>query len=183
LRDSWLKGKTGGQTMGNRNRRCLYIVENLWVARPWIICGLLGIGTGIAYFYNLITDIRCVISNTATFASIIVAIIGVFLTMVVELSQRTNAPIVQRTKQTSPNFFRRLTRYLRNQILVSILVVLFSLIYPVLPVCIDKQFLTIAVILWGFFFWMMTIGAVYSIILVTDIILRDSQIPTQQRRF
>jgi hypothetical protein len=167
--------------MANQIKLWFDSAEDCWIEKPWLICVSLGVGTAISYVLGIITNIRSLISNTSTFAAISVAIIGIFLTAIVGF--KVDEPLAVRAKLANvPNFLHDVTVYLRNQILISVAVVVMSLIVPYLPVCYSKYLSSIVVVIWSSFFWAMTIGVIYSVILVTDIILRESKIPLQKKR-
>lgn len=153
--------------------------ESLWEKYTVLICIILGVLSGLAYFLGYITNIRSTVGNVITFSSIVIGVNGVFLTLVITLQE---SPVFERLKDIMPTFQTKLYVSLRTQIQLGLFVVSLSIFISLLPKSPSIIFSAIGVGIWSAFFWGMTIGSFYSVKLVTDIIVKNFNIPTRPRR-
>lgn len=153
--------------------------EKLWERFFLVISILAGVLFGILYNFGILTNIRTVTGNIVSFASIVIAVNGVFLTLIITLQE---SPAFIRLKEIFPSFQKRLYISLRNQINYGLVVVVISIIINFLPPSPSKYLSSIGVGIWFVFFFPMCIGSFVSVKLVTDIIVKNFDIPTKKRR-
>lgn len=152
-------------------------LERFWETRSVTICVLLGILTATLYFFYFIDGIRNTVSNVITFSSIVIGVNGIFLTLLITLQE---SPVFQRLKHLMPSFQTRLYLSLRELIHHGLVVVTISIFISLLPPSPDRLLSSVGVAVWSYFFWSMTIGSFYSVKLVTDIIVKNFDIPTRK---
>lgn len=154
-------------------------LEDMWIRHQLIICTLLSIISGISHYFGFITNIRTVTGNVVNFASIVIGVSGVFLTLVITLQE---SPVFARLKEFFPSFQKNLYLGLKNQISFGLFVVILSIVITALPPAPYKFLATIGVTIWFFFFWYMSLGSFYTVKLVTDIIVKNFELPTRKSR-
>lgn len=154
-------------------------LEIIWEKHSFAISFIICVFVGILYFNGLVTNIRMVTGNVVMFASMVVAVNGVFLTLIITL-QESSAFI--RIKGIFPDFQKKLYLSLRDQIHFGILVVAMSILINILPPSPNKYLSSIGVGVWFFFFTLMGVGSFFSVKLVTDIIVKNFKTPTRSRR-
>ena len=165
-----------GQT---RIQRGINKLEDIWATKSITICVVLGILTGVLHYMGLIINIRTNTANMITFASIVIATMGVFLTLLITLQE---SPIFIRLRQLFPTIETRIYKSLRSQINYGLIVVIFSIIINSLPAAPYKYLASLGVCLWFIFFWLMTLGSFYSVKLITDLIVRNFNTPPRTPR-
>jgi cobalamin synthase len=138
-----------------------------------------GVIIGILYFLGFVTNIRTVTANIVTFGSIVIGVNGVFLTLIITLQE---SPAFVRLKEVFPSFQTRLYISLRNQISYGLIVVMISIIINLLPPSPSIYLSAFGVSIWFIFFFQMSIGSFVSVKLVTDIIVKNFEIPTRSSR-
>jgi hypothetical protein len=116
--------------MGNGNKTIGDSIEDLWEKYSVIISILFGIITGVCYYFGLIEKIRTTIGNVITFASIVIGVNGVFLTLLITLQE---SPAFERLRNFFPTFQTKLYISLRTQISYGLVVVTLSIIISILP--------------------------------------------------
>lgn len=154
-------------------------LELIWERYSFIISFISCIGVGILYFQGYVTNIRMVTGNVVMFASMVVAVNGVFLTLVITLQE---SPAFNRLKEIFPSFQKKLYLSLRNQINHGILVVAISIIINVLPPSPSKYLSSLGVSIWFFYFYLMGIGSFVTVKLVTDIVVKTFESPKRSSR-
>ncbi|WP_099157257.1 hypothetical protein [Virgibacillus ndiopensis] len=152
-------------------------LEVIWEKYSLIICIVLGLVTASFYYFYLIDGIRNTVSNVITFSSIVIGVNGVFLTLLITLQE---SPAFARLKHVMPSFQSRLYISLRKLIHHGLIVVTISIIITLLPPSPGRIYSAIGVGIWFYFFWSMTIGSFYSVKLVTDIIVKNFDIPSRK---
>lgn len=153
--------------------------EDIWEKHKIIISILLGIIVGILYFFGYIRNVREVTGTIVTFASIVIGVNGVFLTLVITLQE---SPAFERLKVVFPAFQKKLYISLRNQINFGLMMVVVSIIIYMLPPSPSKYLSAIGVAIWFQFLSLTCIGSFFSVKLVTDIIVKNFEIPSRSRR-
>lgn len=113
------------------------------------------------------------------FASIIIGVLGVFLTLLITLQE---SPIFERLRDYFPTIQKRLFIWLRSQIWTGITVVLFSVVITVMPNSPNRVVSSIVLAVWGTFFWWMSIGSFYTVKLVSDLIIGNFGFPKRTPR-
>ncbi|MEK4495107.1 hypothetical protein [Ureibacillus sp. FSL W8-0352] len=134
---------------------------------------------GFLYYKGLIVNIRAVTSNIVTFASIVIGVNGVFLTLIITLQE---SPAFIRLRELFPSFQTKLYLSLRNQIIYGLVVVIISILINLLPPSPNIYFSVLGVTVWFVFFFLMSIGSFISVKLVTDIIVKNFNITTRKKR-
>jgi hypothetical protein len=134
---------------------------------------------GFFYYKGLIVNIRVVTSTIVTFASIVIGVNGVFLTLIITLQE---SPAFVRLREFFPSFQTKLYLSLRNQIVYGLIVVIISIAINLLPASPSIYFSVFGVTIWFIFFFLMSIGSFISVKLVTDIIVKNFNIPTRRTR-
>lgn len=163
----------------SNTKKLLEKIEDFWIKRSIMVCVIFGILSGTAHYYGLISNIRSLTSNVVTFASIVIGVTGVFLTLLITLKE---SPVFERLKLFFPQIQVQLYINLRNQINYGLIVVILSIVIYVLPPSPNKLLASIGVGIWSYFFWTMSLGSFYSVKLVTDLIIRNVNIPTRTPR-
>lgn len=153
--------------------------EKLWEKYSIIISLFASIIIGYLYFKGMVVNIRSVTSNIVTFASIVIGVNGVFLTLIITLQE---SPAFIRLREIFPAFQTRLYVSLRNQIAYGLIVVLISIVINLLPPSPNIYLSVIGVSIWFIFFFLMSIGSFITVKLVTDIIVKNFDIPTRNSR-
>lgn len=154
-------------------------LEKIWEKNSFPISLVLCVVIGILYYKGLVTNIRMVTGNVVMFASMVVAVNGVFLTLIITLQESS---VFIRLKEIFPDFQKKLYISLRDQIHFGIIVVAMSILINILPPSPNKYLSSIGVGVWFFFFILMGVGSFVSVKLVTDIIVKNFKIPTRSRR-
>lgn len=154
----------------NRREAILNKIEDIWVKYSIVICVLLSVATGIFHYYGWITNIRSSTANVVTFASIVIGVSGVFLTLIITLQE---SPAFSRLRAHLPTIQKNLYKSLRTQINYGLIVVMLSIAINGLPAAPYKYLASIGVGVWFLFFWLMTLGSFYSVKLITDLILKN----------
>jgi len=154
-------------------------LEDLWVRHSVLCCIILGLITGFLYYFGWIVNIRNSTSNVVTFASIVIGIMGVFLTLIITLQE---SPAFSRLGKYLPAIQSNLYKSLRSQINYGLIVVILSLIINSLPAAPNRYLASIGVFVWFTFFWLMTLGSFYSVKLITDLIVKNFNIQTRTPR-
>lgn len=145
-------------------------IEDIWLKHSLLICIVLSIITGILHYYGWVTNIRSSTSNVVTFASIVIGVSGVFLTLIITLQE---SPVFNRLRQYFPTVQTKLYVSFRTQINHGLIVVILSIIINSLPPAPIKYLASIGVAIWFLFFWLMTLGSFYSVKLITDLIVKN----------
>ncbi|WP_391203229.1 hypothetical protein [Psychrobacillus sp. L4] len=153
-------------------------LEPKWEKYSFAISFLVSILVGVLYFWGWINNIRSVTGNVVTFASIVIGVNGVFLTLVITLQE---SPAFQRLKDIFPPFQAKLYTCLRDQIITGLVVVLISIIINFLPPSPSPYLSIFGVCIWFYFFVQMFVGSIMSVKLVTDIIIKNFNIPTRSK--
>ncbi|WP_234032878.1 hypothetical protein [Paenibacillus faecalis] len=154
-------------------------IEDLWIKYSIFICIGLGILSGVLHYFGFLTNVRTLAGNVVNFASIVVGVTGVFLTLVITLQE---SPAFSRLKEFFPAFQKSLYLGLKSQISYGLLVVILSIVITALPPAPFKILASIGVCIWFFFFWKMSLGAFYIVKLITDIIVKNFEIPKRKSR-
>lgn len=157
----------------------LHDLEVKWEKYSIIICLILGLIFSVAHFLGLFVNVRFVTANVVNFASIVIGVTGVFLTLIITLKE---SPVFARLKRYFPELHNKLYIYLRNQIYFSLIVVVLSVLINALPSPPHKIFASFGVLVWSYFFWKMTIGAFFTVKIITDLIVRNFDIPPRHPR-
>lgn len=152
-------------------------LEVIWESHSILISVFFSLLTAFLYLFNLIDGIRDTVSNVITFSSIVIGVNGVFLTLLITLQE---SPAFSRLKHLMPSFQTRLYIGLRKLIHHGLIVVTLSIIISLLPPSPGRVYSAIGVAIWSYFFWSMTIGSFHSVKLVTDIIVKNFDIPTRK---
>jgi hypothetical protein len=166
--------------MKDKIENLLLVVEKVWEKHSVVICIILGLITGILYYFNLLSNIRNTVGNVITFSSIVIGVNGVFLTLLITLQE---SPAFKRLKEIMPSFQTRLYLNLRTQIQFGLLTVIISIVISLLPYSPHKAFSAVGVSIFFIVFWLMTLGSFYTVKLVTDIIVKNFKIPTRNERY
>lgn len=154
-------------------------LEILWEKYSIYISVLAGWLIGFLYFKGLVMNIRTVTANIVTFASIVIGVNGVFLTLIITLQE---SPAFLRLKEIFPSFQTKLYKGLRNQISFGLIVVMISIVINLLPPSPSIYLSAFGVAVWFIFFFEMSIGSFITVKLVTDIIIKNFNIPTRKSR-
>ena len=158
------------ESIANLPEKFLCFLEDLWVKGALYICALLGIMFGLFYYCGLIGDIEFVILSVVSYASIIIGVTGVFLTLLITLKESV---VFKRLERLFPNINIKIYLYLRNLIYYGLLVIVISVLISIAPDIPNKIIASMVIGIWFFFFWLMTIGTFYGIKLITDLIVRN----------
>ncbi|URM31594.1 hypothetical protein LLY41_14325 [Cytobacillus firmus] len=153
--------------------------EKVWEKYNIYLSVIAGVLVGYLYQQGFIVNIRSVTGNIVTFASIVIGVNGVFLTLIITLQE---SPAFIRLREIFPSFQKKLYISLRNQINYGLIVVVISIIINFLPPSPNKYLSAVGVGIWFIFFFPMCIGSFVSVKLVTDIIVKNFNIPTRARR-
>jgi hypothetical protein len=157
----------------------LNFLEDFWVKHSLWLCVVLGIVTGVLHYIGWITNIRSSTSNVVTFASIVIGIMGVFLTLIITLQE---SPVFKRLGQYLPAIQTKLYLSLRSQINYGLSVVILSILINSMPAAPEKYLASIGVTIWFTLFWLMTLGSFYSVKLITDLIVKNFNIDSRKSR-
>ncbi|QGG57423.1 hypothetical protein [Paenibacillus sp. B01] len=154
-------------------------IEDIWVKHSIIVCLIIGFLSGALHFFGLITNIRNLMGNVVSFASIVIGVTGVFLTLLITLD---DSDVMKRIREFFPAFRLNLYHSLRSQINLGLAVVVGSIIITSLPQAPYRFLASIGVSIWSYFFWYMSLGAFYAVKLVTDIIVKNFDFPQRKSR-
>lgn len=154
-------------------------LEGKWERYSVQISIILSIIVGFLYYFKVIENIRSVLSDVIAFASIVVGINGVFITLVISIKL---TPAFQRLRDILPNSEKRLFNLLKNQVLYGLTVVLLSIIITLLPYSPSKFLSALGVGVWSFFFMTMAIGSYFTMNLIINIIVANEEDPRASRR-
>ncbi|CEI81290.1 hypothetical protein BN997_01108 [Oceanobacillus oncorhynchi] len=154
-------------------------MEIIWERYSFFISFLLGLFTGILYYFQLITNIRSVLSEVISFASIVVGINGVFITLVISIKTTT---AFKRLIKYLPDFEDRLIKLLKSQVMVGLIVVLLSILILLLPISSNLILSSIGVVIWSFFFILMSIGSFFTMNIIMKIISANHEDPKASKR-
>ncbi|PFM82691.1 hypothetical protein COJ46_02455 [Bacillus sp. AFS077874] len=154
-------------------------IEVLWEKYHYLISICIGVFLGFLYFNGLIKNIRSSTGNVISFASIIIGINGLFLSLVISLKE---SPVFIRLRELIPSFETKLFISIRTQIYWGLMLVLTSIIINVLPKSPSKILSSVGVGVWFIFLFLMTLGSFYTIKLITDIIAKNNNLPPRNRR-
>lgn len=154
-------------------------LEDLWVKYHIQFCVFLGVISGLIYFFGYIVNMKNVVSNAINFASIVIGVTGVFLTLIVTLQE---SPVFERLRSFFPNIQTKLYRTLQWQINYGLILVMQSIIAISLPEIPNKLLSSIGVAIWFTFFWLVSLGSFYCVKLVTDLVVKNFNIPTKNKR-
>lgn len=153
--------------------------EPYWEKHSTYISLLVAVAITVLFILGFITNIRNVTENIINFASIIIGVNGVFLTLIITLQE--SAAFI-RLKEFFPNFQIRLYISLRDQIGNGLTVVLISIAINLMPPSPSIYLSGIGVLVWFYFFVKMFIGSFVSVKLVTDIIVKNFDMPSKKPR-
>lgn len=159
--------------------RVYNFLEDCWEKYKFIISAILGVIIGVLYLKGYLVNVRGVTGTIVTFASIVIGVNGVFLTLVITLQE---SPAFERLKSIFPSFQKKLYISLRNQINFSLVVVILSIVINMLPPSPSIYLSALGVAIWFKFFMLTCIGSFFSVKLVTDIIVKNFDIPIRNRR-
>lgn len=165
--------------MKNLNESFYDRLDSIWEKHSIFISLIVCLIVGVLYYFDFVTNIRMVTGNIVMFASIVIGVNGVFLTLIITLQE---SPAFTRLKEFFPDFQIRLYTSLRNQINFGILVVAISILINLLPPSPSRYLSAFGVSVWFFFFTLMGVGSFFSVKLVTDIIIKNFNIPTRNKR-
>ncbi|MEC0715371.1 hypothetical protein [Bacillus licheniformis] len=157
----------------------LHKLEDIWVKYNIIICIILGILTGVLSYLNWIVNLKSNGSNIITFASIVIGVMGVFLSLLISLQ---GSPVFARLNEYYPNLQKKIYTNLRTQIYYALIVVICSIIVNSLPDICNQIVKAVIDGVWFIFIWLMTLGSFYSVKLITDLIVKNFNNPTRNRR-
>lgn len=159
-------------------RRSLELVEDTWEKNHFLISLLLAVCTGIAHFFDLINQFREVLGNVIAYASMLLAVIGVFLTLFITLQ---NSDLFVRLRSLFPESNIKMIKYMRQQFMFGIALVVISILISILPSAGKVD--SIGIGIWGYFFWDLSIGSCYIIKLLCDLLIKDqTPIPKLKKR-
>ncbi|WP_052749663.1 hypothetical protein [Heyndrickxia coagulans] len=154
-------------------------LEKLWIKFANLICLLLSVVVAIAHYYGLIRNIRHLMESVINFSSIVIGIMGVFLSLIITLKE---SPVFERLRSLFPNLQRTIYISLRNQIYYGLIVVILSIFINSLPHSPLLILASIGVCVWFFFFWKLTLGSFYTVKLITDLVVRNYEVPKRKER-
>jgi len=154
-------------------------IEDFWVKYSVYICVILGLFSGVLHFFGLLVNVRQSTANIVTFASIVIGVTGVFLTLLITLQE---SPVFQRLREFFPAIQTKLYTSLRSLINHGLIVVILSIGINSMPPSPYKWLASLGVTVWFYFFWSMSLGAFYAVKLVTDLIVKNFNIPTRKSR-
>lgn len=157
----------------------LHKLEDIWVKYNIIICIILGILTGVLSYLNWIVNLKSNGSNIITFASIVIGVMGVFLSLLISLQ---GSPVFARLNEYYFNLQKKIYTNLRTQIYYALIVVICSIIVNSLPDICNQIVKAVIDGVWFIFIWLMTLGSFYSVKLITDLIVKNFNNPTRNRR-
>jgi len=158
-------------------RRWLERLENTWTEHSLLISALLGAFCSILYYYNYISNLRQTIANVVVFASIIVGMLGVFLTLIITLKE---SPVFDRMRSFFPKIEEKLFVWIRNQIWSGIFVVMLSVVISIMPNPTNRLITSSGVFIWTTIFWHICFGSFYTVKLITDLILKNVTQPIRK---
>lgn len=147
-------------------------LEAIWEKHSVIISIVLSIIIGLLYYIEIITNIKSVLSDIIAFASIVIGINGVFITLVISIKETTG---FKRLKNFIPDFEVKLFNLLKSQTFYGLTVVFVSIIILLLPASPSNVLSAIGVSVWSFFFATMTINAYFTINLLLNLILSNEK--------
>ncbi len=160
-------------------KKLLHRIEDWWLLYKYYICIFLGIVIGVLHYFGWVVNIRASSANVVTFASIVIGIMGVFLTLLITLQE---SPAFSRLGKYLPAIQTKLYKSLRSQINYGLIVVILSIAINSMPAAPFKYLASIGVFIWFTFFWLMTLGSFYSVKLITDLIVKNFNIPLKTPR-
>ena len=154
-------------------------LESTWEKHSYKITIFISLIVGVLYYFEIISNLRSVLSDVIAFSSIVVGINGVFITLVISIN--TTSAFV-RLKKILPGFENRLFRLLKTQVMVGLTVVILSILISLLPYSNSKIFSAIGTSIWSFFFVLMAIGSFFTMNLVMNLITANEEDPTTNKR-
>lgn len=153
-----------------RARQFIEGAEDFLVRWSFVVSIMLSILSGLAHYAGILINLRVTAGNVIMYASAVIAVIGVFLTLVVSLQ---DTPTFARLREHYPHMQRKLLGFLHKEIALSIILLLFSVIISSLPVIPNKWISSIGVVVWFFFLWETSIGVLYAVKLILDLASRN----------
>lgn len=165
--------------MRSKTKEKLNKLEDLWVKYYLLICIFFGSVVGLLHYFRFIENVRDMVANAINFGSIVIGVTGVFLTLIVTLQE---SPVFERLKQFFPSIQTKLYRTLQWQIYFSLILVIMSILIISMPAAPLRIFASLGVTIWFTFFWLVSLGSFYSVKLITDLVVRNFDIPTRDSR-
>jgi len=160
-------------------QKLLIWVEDLWVRSSVYVCVVLGLTSGALHFFGYLVNVRSSTANIITFASIVIGVTGVFLTLIITLQE---SPVFTRLRNYFPAVQSQLYSNLRTLINHGLVVVILSIGINSMPPSPFKWLASVGVAIWFYFFWSMSLGAFYAVKLITDLVVKNFNIPTRTTR-
>jgi len=151
--------------------------EDITIKYLWVF--LLPISAFFTYLYYLgvIKNIRGVMSDVIVFASIIFAVIGMILSLLISLRE---SPLFERIKKYFPNIQNEIYKFTNKILFSTIGVVIIAFI--VKTVSINNFYYNIIVSFVGFLLFMhMLIGTVYLLKFSTDMVIRNVDLDNNKK--
>ncbi|MGG0914702.1 hypothetical protein ABE147_09115 [Bacillus velezensis] len=157
----------------------LHKLEDIWVKYNIVICIILGILTGVLSYLNWVVNLKSNGSNIITFASIVIGVMGVFLSLLISLQ---GSSVFSRLNEYNPYLQKKIYTNLRTQIYYALIVVICSIIVNSLPEICNNILKAVIDGVWFIFIWLMTLGSFYSVKLITDLIVKNFNNPPRNSR-
>lgn len=165
--------------MPSKRQKALDSIEDFWVKHSILLCFFLGLAAGVVHFFEYIQNVREMAGDAINFSSIVIGVTGVFLTLIVTLQE---SPVFERLRKFFPSVQITLYKTLQKQIYYGLLLVIMSVLIKSLPASPYKILSSIGVSIWFTLFWLVSLGAFYTIKLVTDLVVKNFDLPTTNKR-
>lgn len=139
---------------------------DLWEIKGLYVSAVIAIIPLIIYSLGYIDLIRENAGNFITYASALVTINGVFLTLIVTLKQ---SRLFERLKKFFPHLYAYLYEGLKGQIKSCIIFIAINLIIAVAGPISNDSIALIGMYIWSYFFVSTFLGAFYTLKVVTNL--------------
>jgi Flp pilus assembly pilin Flp len=138
-----------------------------WVSYSFLICIFFSLVVCTLFYFGLLTNVKSIMGYAVSFASIVIGVMGVFLSLLITLAE---SDVFKRIRTFFPTIETKLYRSFRSQINYALLVVLISIAITGASTFSNKWLAMIGLFIWSVFFLLMTFGTFYSVKLVTDLV-------------
>lgn len=145
-------------------------LEELFIKYLLLFCMVIAIGLTFAYANNWIQNIKGTLSDIITFASLIFAVLGLILTLLISIK---DGKLFKNINENFPRLTNEILVFLTKIILISIFVVLICLLISVLPKYIPKNIKLIICYIGFTSFFYMFLGAAYMMVFTTNLVIKD----------
>lgn len=145
-------------------------IEDFFYEKIKLICLAISISFCILYFKGYLANIRDIMSDIITLATIIFAIISMVLSL---LSKLDGSQLWKRKSEVSPNFDEEIYALLKSSLMNTVIVLIIALFISIIRTFKSKILKFFICILGTYSFAYMMIGTLYLLFTALDLTLRS----------